>query len=119
MPNKNIGRASKNHENISEKIEAITLNSIREVLPDKAIEDACNAAGYRHRQRVITPIITVLHMILAAIWPEESFAASWQILWTSFSSMFIEHGGKSPSLGSVARRGIGLLLEWGRGFFSG
>lgn len=111
MLNKNIDRASKNHEDISEKIEAITLNSIREVLPDKAIEDACNASGYRHRQRVITPIITVLHMILAAIWPEESFAASWQILWTSFSSMFVEHSGKSPSLGSVAKARYRLPLE--------
>src|SRR4030043_2429929 len=103
MPNKNIGPASKNHESISEKIEAITLNSIREVLPDKAIEDACNAAGYRHRQREIKPTLTVLHMILAAIWPEESFAARWQVLWASFSSMFAEHSGKSPSLGSVAK----------------
>jgi hypothetical protein len=80
MSVKDIDSASKNHENISEKIESISFNSIRKVLPDKAIEDACNAAGYRHRQRIITPIVTVLHMILAAIWPEESFAASWQIL---------------------------------------
>lgn len=119
MSNKNIDRASKNYERFSEKIESITFNSIRRVLPDKAIENACDAAGYRYRQRMITPIVTVLHMILAAIWPEESFAASWQVLWASFSSMFAEHSGKSPSLGSVAKARSRLpmklwenLFEW-------
>ena len=119
MSNRNIDPALKNHENISEKIESITFNSIRKVLSDKAIEDACDAAGYHYRQRMITPIVTVLHMILAAIWPEESFAASWQVLWTSFSGMFTEHSGKSPSLGSVAKARSRLpmklwenLFEW-------
>jgi hypothetical protein len=117
MSNKNIDRTSENHENISKKIESITFNSIRRVLPNKAIEDACEAAGYRYRQRMITPIITVLHMVLAAIWPEESFAAGWQILWTSFSSMFAEHGGKSPSLGSVTKARHRLPLEMWKKLF--
>jgi hypothetical protein len=117
MSNKTIDPASKNHERISEKIESITFNSIRKVLPDRAIEDACDAVGYHYRQRMITPIVTVLHMILAAIWPEESFAASWQILWTSFSSMFTEHSGKSPSLGSVAKARYRLPLQmWNKLF---
>ena len=111
MSNRNIDSAAENHKSISDKIEEMTFNSIRKVLPDKAIEDACDAAGYQYRQRIITPIVTVLHMILAAIWPEESFAASWQILWTSFSSMFAEHSGKSPSLGSVAKARYRLPLE--------
>ena len=81
-----IGFTSKNHESISGKIESVTFNSVRRILPDKAIKDACDASGYRYRERIITPIVTVLHMILAVIWPEESFAASWQVLWTSFSS---------------------------------
>jgi hypothetical protein len=117
MSNRNIDLATKNHKSISGKIEQMTFNSIRKILPDKAIEDACNAAGYRYRQRMITPIVTVLHMVLAAIWPEESFAASWQILWTSFSSMFVEYGGKSPSLGSVAKARYRLSLEMWRKLF--
>ena len=64
MLTKDIDFASKNHKNISEKIESVTLNSIRKVLPDKAIKDACNASGYQYRQRIITPIVTVMHMIL-------------------------------------------------------
>jgi hypothetical protein len=117
MSNKNIDPAAENHKSIFDKIEEMTFNSIRKILPDKAIEDACNAVGYRYRQRMITPIVTVLHMILAAIWPEESFAASWQILWTSFSSMFTEYGGKSPSLGSVAKARYRLPLEMWKKLF--
>jgi hypothetical protein len=117
MSAKDIDSASENHENISGKIESVVFNSICRILPDKAIEDACYAAGYQYRRRVITPIITVLHMILAAIWPEESFAASWQILWTSFSSMFVEESGKSPSLGSVAKARYRLPLEVWRRLF--
>ena len=102
---------SKNHENISEKIESVTMNSIRKILPDAAIIDACDASGYKYRKRIITPIVTVLHMILAAIWPEESFAASWQILWTSFSSVYSDFAGESPSLGSVTKARYRLPLE--------
>jgi hypothetical protein len=39
--------------------------------------------GHRYRKRTPTPIITVPHMVLAALWPEESFQASvgmWQHL---------------------------------------
>lgn len=114
-----IGLVSKKHEKIADRMEPITFNSIRKILPDKAIQDACDRVGYKHRRRMITPIITILHMILAAIWPEESFAASWQILWTSFASRFGNCAGKSPSLGSVAKARERLplslwdtLFEW-------
>jgi hypothetical protein len=117
MPTKDIDFASKNHKNISEKIESVTFNSIRKVLPDKAIKDACDASGYRYRQRIITPIVTVMHMILAAIWPEESFAASWQILWTSFSGAYADFAGTSPSLGSVAKARYRLPLEMWKKLF--
>jgi hypothetical protein len=117
MSAKDIDSASKNHENISGKIESVTFNSIRKVLPDKAIEYACDAAGYRYRRRVITPVVTVMHMILASIWPEESFTASWQVLWTSFSSRFSGSAGKSPSLGSVAKARHRLPVELWRNLF--
>ena len=117
MLTKDIDFASKNHKNISEKIESVTFNSIRKVLPDKAIKDACNASGYQYRQRIITPIVTVMHMILAAIWPEESFAASWQILWTSFSGAYADFAGMSPSLGSVAKARYRLPLKMWKKLF--
>jgi len=108
---KDIDSTSKNHENISEKIESISFNSIRKVLPDNAIKYACYKVGYKYRRRIITPTVTILHMILAAIWPEESLAAGWQVLWASFSSRFSNDAGKSPSLGSVAKARYRLPLE--------
>ncbi len=47
----------------------ITLNSIRKILPDKTIHDACHQVNYDYRNRFINPVVTVLHMILTAIWP--------------------------------------------------
>ena len=100
-----------NSSTISSDLASVPLSSIRKILPDKIILQACRDAGYSFRHRLITPVVTVLHMLLAAIWPEESFAASWQILWTSFSSMFSDHAGKSPSLGSVAKARSRLPLQ--------
>ena len=62
-----IDSTSKNHENISEKIESISFNSIRKVLPDNAIRYACDKVGYKYRRRIITPTVTILHMVLNAI----------------------------------------------------
>jgi len=87
----------------SSSLRQVTLNSVREVLPDHAIDQACRDAGYTYRQRVLTPIVTVLHMVLAAIWPEESFAASWQLLWDGAVGVFPALQGNSPSSGSVAK----------------
>ena len=45
MSTKDIDSANKNHEKISDKIEQMTFNSIRKVLPDKAIILACKNAN--------------------------------------------------------------------------
>jgi len=39
MSNRNIDPAVENHKSISCKIEKMILNSIRKILPDKAVED--------------------------------------------------------------------------------
>ena len=65
------------------RFEATAFNSIRSVVSDAVIGAACQAAGYAFRRRKLTPAVTVLHLLLASIWPEESFAASWQVLWAS------------------------------------
>jgi hypothetical protein len=116
MSTKDIDSANKNHEKISDKIEQMTFNSIRKVLPDKAIILACKDANYQYRQRLITPIVTVLHMILAAIWPEQSFAASWHVLWSSAAGRFYI-AGQSPSLGSVAKARARLPVKLWRNLF--
>jgi len=97
-----IGNSGCNSEEISDQLEQVSLNSIRNILPDKMIEQTCKEVGYNFRKRKITPIVTVLHMVMAAIWPEESFNACWQVLWDSFISRFPQLSGQCPSRGRVA-----------------
>ena len=90
-----IGTDAAGGSDVSFQLQQVTFNSIREVLPDSAIEQACRDVQYSYRQRVLTPIVTMLHMILAAIWPEESFQASWELVWGSAVGAFPGLGGKS------------------------
>ena len=102
MPNKSIVKVPSKTSSFSAALESVPLNSIRNILPDKIIQDACHQVNYDYRNRFITPVVTVLHMILAAIWPEESFNASWQLLWSSFAASHPSMAGKSPSRGTVS-----------------
>jgi len=111
MSNKSIGKATEKTSNFCANLESVTLNSIRRVLPDKVILNACRQADYNHRNRFITPVLTVLHMILAGVWPEESFAASWQLLWASFAANYPLMAGRSPSRGTVSNARKRLPLE--------
>jgi hypothetical protein len=103
MLNKSIGKAARKTSNFCRNFESVTFNSIRKVLPDSVIDDACDQAGYTYRIRRISPILTVMHMIAAAIWPEDSFVASWQLLWASFTAIFTSKAGQSPSRGTVCK----------------
>ena len=112
-----IGNSGCNSEEISDQLEQVSLNSIRNILHDKMIEQTCKEVGYNFRKRKITPIVTVLHMIMAAIWPEESFNACWQVLWDSFISWFPQLSGQCPSRGRVAEARARLPLRlWQRLF---
>jgi putative transposase len=102
MSNKSIGKKVEETSNICSRFESVTFNSIRKALPDRVIIQACVEAGHRYRIRRITPVLTVLHMIVAAIWPEDSFVASWQLLWSSFVAAFPYLRRKSPSRGVLA-----------------
>jgi len=119
MSRNNIDTIDKNPEKISDKIEQVSFNSVRKVLSDTAIVQACKSVGYKYRERKITPIVTILHMIMAAIWPEDSFNASWHVLWASFVSKFVHLSGQSPSRGNVSQARARLpvklwrfLFEW-------
>jgi hypothetical protein len=117
MYRNNIDTSAKNPEKISDKIEQVSFNSVRKVLPDTAIVQACQAVGYKYRERKITPIVTVLHMIMAAIWPEDSFNASWQVLWASLVSRFANLSGRSPSRGNVSQARARLPVKLWRFLF--
>ena len=117
MSKNTIGKDAANAPRISQRLEEISLNSIREVLPDRIIDDACREVGYLYRERVLTPIVTVFHMLLAALWPEDSFAASWQTFWASVVARFPDQAGGSPDSGSVSKAPKRLPLSLWRSLF--
>lgn len=87
-----------------------TLNSMRGVLPDAAVEAACRAAGYEYRRRLLTPVVVVLHMIVAAIWPEDSLAASWQVIWDAMVSRLAGASPSPPGSGTLSKARARLPL---------
>lgn len=111
MSNSRIGTDAPGSSNVSFQLQQVTFNSVRKVLPDSAIEQACRDVGHAYRERVLTPIITMLHMILAAVWPEESFEASSQLLWDNAVGAFPDLRGQLPSSGSFAKARARLPLE--------
>jgi len=111
MSNKSIVKATAKTSKFPASLESAPLKSIRKILPDKTIHDACRQVNYNYRKRFITPIVTVLHMILAAIWPEGSFNASWGLLWSSFVANHPSRAGKSPSRGTVSNARKRMPLE--------
>jgi len=98
-----IGKGGVCLEEICRKLEETTLNSVRKVLPDRAIRQACAAVGYVCRKRLLTPLVTVLHMIVTAIWPEESFRGGWQVVWDAMVSRLPGAAGRSPTAASVTK----------------
>ena len=112
-----IDTSAKNSEKISGRVEQVTFNAVRKVLPDHSILQACKSTGYTYRERKITPITTVLHMIMAAIWPEDSFNASWQVLWANVASWFPSLAGQCPARTNVAQARARLPVALWRRLF--
>ena len=50
-------------ESIRERIDGSQMNVLRDILPDKQILSACREAGHEFRRRLLTPVVTVFHMI--------------------------------------------------------
>lgn len=112
-----IDISPRNSEKISQKLEQVTFNAVRKILPDHSIMQACKSIGYTYRERKITPVVTVLHMIMAAIWPEDSFNASWQVVWANFASWFPSLAGQCPARTNVAQARARLPIELWRRLF--
>jgi hypothetical protein len=91
-------------EEIRTRLREAPLCAIRQVLSDSDIHAACREHDCEWRQRVYGPVVTVharqggpdlgmslpfgLHFIAQAIQPEESFAATWQELWSPLAAEF-------------------------------
>jgi hypothetical protein len=112
-----IDTSAENREKISDKLEQVTFNSVRKVMTDNIICKICKDSGYNYRDRMITPVVIVLHMIISAIWPEESFNAGWQVLWTTLVSWFPSLNKKSPSRGTVSNARARLSFEFWKRLF--
>lgn len=113
----NIGQKPRNTAKISDSLQSVIFNSIRNVVSNELVEQTCREVGYDFRKRKITPVVTVLHMIMSAIWPEDSFNACWQVLWATFVSWFPQFNGQSPSRRRVAEARARLPLPLWRGLF--
>jgi hypothetical protein len=75
-------------EQIRTRLREAPLGAIRQMMPDSDILDACREHGYEWRERVYGPVATVFHFLTQAIQREESFAATWQELWTPLAAEF-------------------------------
>jgi len=100
---KSIVKHGLEQEGIGKVLRSVTLSSVRKALPDRAIREACEGAAYEYRERLIVPVVVVLHMVMAALWPENSFAASWRMVWSRLASVLPSAAGKSPGSGTVSK----------------
>ena len=92
-------------EEIRTRLREAPLCAIRQMLPDEMIFRACREHSYSWRQRKYDPVVTVLHFLAQAIQREESFAATWQELWTPLAAEFpgVAEAGTEPSALTRAR----------------
>ena len=105
-------------EGLADRLETFCLNSIRQALPDAVIEQECAKAKWKYRRRLITPVAAALHMIMAALWPEQSFAAAWHLQWCYAKSLRGSGKDKSPSMASVAKARARVPLRAWEGIFA-
>ena len=61
-----IGGSRARFEPVRRKIEESQMNALRDILPDYDVLAACRDAGHELRGRLLTPVVTVFHMIAAA-----------------------------------------------------
>ena len=83
-----IGGSSGNLERIRATLREAPLVALRQQLTDRDILDACRSCDYRFRRRQYDPVVTVFHFLAQAIQREQSFAATWQELWTPVAAAF-------------------------------
>jgi hypothetical protein len=62
MTTQSIDSMHEKSSTISSCLQSVPLSSIRNILPDKAIIEACRQAGYEYRDRLLTPIVTPQRM---------------------------------------------------------
>lgn len=79
MNTQRIEKRRKKLNTMREKIEQGQLNAFRELLTNEAIEQICSECQYYFRTRLLSPLVTIFHMIAAAISREGSFQSAWHL----------------------------------------
>ena len=79
MISQRIERRRKKLKAMRERIESSQLNAVRELLTNEDIKEICEASSYYFRNRLLTPVTTIFHMIGAAISREGSFQSAWHM----------------------------------------
>ena len=62
-----------------EKLESGQLTALRELLPNEVLQEICEECHYEFRSRMLTPLVTIFHMISAGISRDGSFRSAWQL----------------------------------------
>lgn len=95
-----IDKRSRQLQSIFQTLQQTPLTALRQMLTDQVILRACNEVRHFFRRRKYGPVITVLHFLLKAVQREESFAATWQELWTSAlaESNHVKHSVNSSAI---------------------
>ena len=107
MNNKDIEWRSKKLEQVRKEIESGQLNALRELLPNGVIKQICEECGYYFRTRLLTPLVTVFHMIGAGISRDGSFQSAWQMNGQTGKSGVLSEARKRLPLGVWSR-----LHQW-------
>lgn len=79
MNNKQIEWKRQKLEEEKKKLAGGQMNSFRELVPDEEIEDLCRENNYYFRDRRFTPVVTIFHMMTAAVHREGSFQSAWHM----------------------------------------
>jgi len=85
-------------EKLEEKrreLESGQLNALRELLPNRIIAQICKDCQYYFRVRLLTPLVTIFHMISSAMSRDGSFQSAWHLNGES---------GKSGALAKARKR---------------
>lgn len=95
MNNRDIEWRRKKLEEKRRGLESGQLNALRELLPNDVILKICEDSQYYFRNRLLSPLVIIFHMISAAMSREGSFQSAWHLSGQS---------GRSDSLAKARKR---------------
>ena len=93
-------------ERVRAKLQESHLGAVRNLLTDKIILGACVDVGVTFRTRVLTPVITVLHMIAVSMSTNASTHAggSFRAAWNMFGGQRISSAALSKARGRLSEK---------------